>query len=862
MRKFDFITPVVILITFTLTLSPIASAQSGRGRPRVPTRDPAAAPPPPVTVPAATGIAKKEQSGTLSRFALNNGMTVIISEQYATPVAAVAAYFKAGSLDELTTARGVAELLPEVLLAGTASRPAEKLAADLRALGAMVETDVAPDGTTYRLLAQPKKIKEALALQAEIIQRPAFAPADVQAAISRLTLRRQYERDSPPRYGLERLHALAFGQPLTGGAEALRALTREQLEEFYRAHYRPENLLITVVGAVSTFDTLVEIQKLYGEFGAPPEKEGEAGKVAKPAPTKPGQDKAKPAAAPPETKPEAAAPSKPRIDKEQTALRYGAERGDISQPVVSVGFHTPGAQSPEWPALEVLAALIGQGRGSRLHRALVDGQGVASRVEADYLALADAGLLTIQLWPTPDGIDKAESEVFRELDRLRRETPAESDLARAQSLLEKRFLDRTGPYFDRAWALARAEAAQGGHRAMADYRNRIRAVTAEDVQRAAAKYLTLTNTSVHEYEPLAASPRTFDAERFSATVTAWASGFAQPVSAQNVRAADGKAAPPVVSQGREKSADEQAAFESIEPLPVRDFSTLNGPRVFVREDHSQPKVTAAILFQGGRVLEDDANAGITELMLRSMLRGTERRQALEVAHELEQLGAEIEVVNEPEFFGLMVNVLSRNADRALRIARELIEEPAFRDDDMARARLEQVGTIRQERDEGLARSRELLFQALFPGHPNGLPPHGREDALMKLTRDALSQWHARTVKRQFPLVIITGDTEGSALVSGNIADGFRRREVDQKLTVKVARPPEPGEKAEQRRRLTTSLAVGFAGPKGNTSEVAALELIEAVMNGPGGRLAVELGRKEGVAYGTRLDHEALLTAGV
>jgi predicted Zn-dependent peptidase len=156
----------------------------------------------------------------------------------------------------------------------------------------------------------------------------------------------------------------------------------------------------------------------------------------------------------------------------------------------------------------------------------------------------------------------------------------------------------------------------------------------------------------------------------------------------------------------------------------------------------------------------------------------------------------------------------------------------------------------------------LLFQSLFPGHPNGLPPHGREDALTKLTRDALSQWHARTVKRQFPLVVITGDTEGSALVSGNIADGFRRREVDQKLSVKVAHPPEPGEKAEQRRRLTTSLTVGFAGPKGNSAEVAVLELIEATMNGPGGRLAVELGRKQGVAYDARLAHEAMLTAGV
>jgi zinc protease len=871
------------VIILTTTIFPHSAwSQSGRGRPRVPTTGNTTAPPPPVNVPEAAAVVKQEQAGNVSRFVLRNGMTVIISEQHATPIVASVAYFKAGDVDEPDRMTGIARLLQRMMLRRS------------RAVTGLIDGDTSYDSSSYYFTVSPDKIKDALTAQADAVQIPTFDPDEMRREIPLAIEEEKIFRDQAA-YSMARLYNIAFGDKAIGrfrpaSVASLGSATREQLAEFYRAHYRPDNLIISVAGDVLTFNTLVQIQQLYGSFNvAEPVKPpmNAPGKPATATPAAAKRNAAQPVkspAIPPASKQAAESTntqqeSKPTSDNQdpssqaksqapddQPRLRYGADRGDINQSIVSIGFRVPGFESKDRPALETLAALIGQGRASRLNHSLLDGQMVAGRIESNYMPLPGAGLLTVQIWPAMDSqagssIDKAESAFFREIEAVRRELPTEGEMARAKSLLEKRFLDEMTTYVGRARSLARAEDSPAGFRLALDYRNQIRAVRAEDVQRVAEKYFTLANTSVHEYEPQAAPQRTFDAERFIATVTTWVPAFAQPVDSGKVRPADASYSIAPVAQGSERTADQQISFESIQPLPVKDFSTLNGPQAFVREEHALPTVTIALLFQGGRLVENETTSGTTELMLRAMLYGTPRRMASNISQELDQLGADVQIVIEPDFFGFMLSVLSRNADRALKLLRDCIEDPAFRDDDINRARLTQIAVIRDGRDSTLSRSRELLLQAVFSDHPYSLPPHGREEVLVKLKSEQVSEWHSRVIKRQLPLAIIVGDTNGSALVSSQLAEGFKRRDLDKSIEAKIPQP-KGGEKAESRRREETTAAIGVAGPKAEDDDLITLALIEALMNGTGGRLIRELRDKQSLALSANLDHQALFTAGV
>lgn len=836
MQKFKLSLISITITTLIITTAPGAAwPQSGRGRPKVSPREAEATPPAPVKVPEAAAVVKQEQAGPISRFVLRNGMTVIISEQHAVPIAATVAYFKVGTADEPAWANGIARLLERVIndTAQTGS------SIDARKNGAIIDSSTSVEGTSYQVVAPSEKIKEAISIQANAVQNPSLA-AD---ALSRASI---YKTDVSL-YAMARLLGVAFtAHPLSRASQPIGSITRENLLEFYNLHYRPDNLIVAVVGDVSTFDALVKIQQLYGGFRITQTNQPAAGAQSKAAqkPATPPAPKTMPApktipatqtgGAQQTVPPQSITATKPATEPEQTALRYGADRSDVSQSIVNVGFRVPGLMSKDRPALEVLAAILGQGRGSQLRRSLLDGQVVVNRVESSYLALREFGFLTVQMQLIPDSqggaaIDKAESAFFKEIDRLRREVPAEAEMARAKSLVEKRFIDRNDTYLGRAREFATAEAATGGISSALGYRDLIRAVRAEDVQRVAGRYLTLANTSLHEYEAAGAAPRTFDSESFSKTVLAWASGFAQPVEQKDARAAENNSQIAVVRQGTEQSREDRYAFESVQPLAVRDFSTLNGPRAFVREDHSQPKVAIAILFLGGRAVEDES--GITELMLRSMLYGTARHTALQTANELDQLGATVRPVIEPDFFGFILDVFSHNAERAIGILRDLTEEPAFRDEDIKRAQAEQIGLIRESRDDGLLRSKELMLQSLFPAHPYSFPPHGREEVVAKLNSEQLHVWHEVVVKDQIPVAIIVGDTNGSALVSGSLAEGFRRRDVEGKIKVKTPQQAKPGEKVESRQRPMSVVTIGLPGPKSDSAELPAIELIESALSG-------------------------------
>lgn len=905
-RLKSFLSLVSIFALIMTSLAGTTAAQSGRTRPRVPTPGTGAPPPEPVKIPAAAVVVKQEQVGSASRFVLQNGVTVIIKELHSAPLVAVEASLPAGTGREPETQIGISRLLQRCILKGTVLRP--RAIEEMRAIGGVLGANVSYANAAYSVIAPAGKLKEALGIQGDLLMNPTLdgdamrreIPLVIAEEKRRAGLALDVPRpnkapalgdqsytlagDDASAYSLARMISLAYaGTPAIGNrpasVEALRSLTRDQLLEFYRAHYRPEHLTLTVVGDVITFNTLVEVQQLYAAFAAaagagnPSEGRPEAGPPAKPSakllakPVNPAPQarnqtpspNSRPAPQPP------APETRPPAEAEPGKLRYAGERGDIHQPVVTVGVRVPGANSPERGAAELLAAMLGAGRASRLQRSLLDGQMLVTRVAADYIPLADDGLLAVQIHVANDAkgntlIDRAEAALMQELDDVRREIPGEGEMARARAMVERQLLNRSESYADRAAGLAEFESAKLNLRDALDYQARLRGVRAEDVQRLAARYLTIANLAVHEYEPGTALPRTFDATSFATTVTTWVAGLAQTADAIKPRTAETATALAVVAQGSEPPAAQQALSESLLPLAVKDFSTLNGPRAFVREDHSLPLVTVALFFQGGRVVEDDTTSGMTELMLRSLLMGTPRRPPAQLANEWDQLGAEIRVVTEPDFFGYLLSVPTRNDDRALKLLRDVIEEPAFRDADIQRAQLGQLGAIRGSRDTDGERVRELLRQAMWPGHAYAQPPHGREDVVLKATAEQLRAWHERAVKRQLPQAFIVGDTNGSALVSSQLAEGFKRRDLEKALQVKVPLP-QAGERAESRRREQADFAAGFSGPKADGQDLLAIELLKAAMNGEGGRLLQELRDRQGLALAGSLDNEAAFVAG-
>jgi len=330
-------------------------------------------------VPAATSVANRQQAGNISRFVLQNGMIVIISEQHATPLAAVAACFRASPPGAVTGDRRLRGLVQQAVIAGgTGTRRPGQIYGDVRALGATMSGEASYDADYFLTVAPAEKIKDSLAIQSDMLQHAVLPQEEINRAAQLLSMEEASRCDEPPAYAVDRLVDLAiYGGP--AGVESaqpsrtsrdLASITRDQVTRFYQESYKPANLVIAVAGDVSTFDVLVAIERLYSEFGT-------------------------------SLTNAAAAQVEPRQAEPRSAdrrkLSYAEERADISQSIVTLGYPVLDYDGRDVPAMEVLAALIGQGRGSLLNRRLLFSQGVASRVESDYISLAGSGLLLLRM---------------------------------------------------------------------------------------------------------------------------------------------------------------------------------------------------------------------------------------------------------------------------------------------------------------------------------------------------------------------------------------------------------------------------------------------------------------------------------
>ncbi len=897
LASFLVVVSLFVVVTF---------AQSGRGRTQPvpkPTPKPNLPKPTVLGIPEGGKLIRQDLDNATSRFALRNGLTVLVRERHSAPLVAINVTINAGILNEPDESAGIARLVQKTILRGTGKLNGAAIEKEVARLGGVFRSEVTYDRTVYTLIAPTESYNAMVELLADLILNPAFKDDELKKAAAEVLLDSKRAQDNVRQSSKEKMFAAAFTTHRlkrgSGVSESfLSSVTREQAMAFYQSHYQPAKTVVTVLGDAFTLNAIGQVQLRFGNYKAvsasPPvpgnkqiaagkqtpankEQKASANEITGNTPTQPADAQTAPD--------QIAAPIQQATTLEETAqekLRYGNARADIGQSLVTIAYRTPAFKSnkeglKDLAALQMLAAVLGLGDGSRLHQGLRDGLAsrdklsVASEVGMSYETYPNVGMLIARMWVEPNRIDRAEAEYFREIERFRREIISEGELQRAKSLLEKAHYDSIATFESEAELISGYQLNFGDWRLFDSAPARLRAVTAQDVQQAAAKYLTLAATTVAEYESLSAAARTFTPEKFAELVVTFAPEAVQPASAIEAKPA---IALKTFAQGAERNPDTegQNIIVASVPLPIKDFSVLRGPRAYVREDKSLPVLSVAVLFQGGRLVEDQTSSGTTELMLRTMAKSTTTRKSDLIALELETYGGQLHIVNEPDFFGFTLDVMSRNAENAVKLLLDAVENPYFGKEEVAREKAILLSDQIRHRDDDDARADELLWASLFPGHPYGLPRYGLAEIVKTMTEEKLEEWHGKTIKRQYPLVVLVGDTDGSALVSRIFSEGLKRGDLDKSLKVNL--PPlqtSPEDKLEQRARIVTTQTIGFrtasALPPQLLNQNAnvpddyyAMEMLATMASS--GKLSEELQTKQGLVDSLRIKNQPRLASGI
>ena len=740
-------------------------------------------------------------AGTVHRTVLSNGLIVLVRRDPSAPVVAVVTYVKAGYFDETDDVVGIAHVLEHMFFKGTARRGVGEIAKATKASGGYLNAHTIYDHTSYYTVLPASGFAAGLDIQADAFANSLIDAGELAKELEVIIQEAKRKSDSPSAVASETLYELLHDRHRMrrwriGREPGLRALTREQLVAFYRNFYRPANTVLSIVGDVDPDEALAHAERLYGAIpGGTPRRT--------PGPEEP-----------------------PRRE-----FRYRELSGDVQQLQLLMGWRTVPLLHPDAPLLDLAATVLASGRASRLYRAVRERQ-LASAVSAYNYSPVELGVFVVHAEGKPETAADAARAIWAQLGELRRSGAGEFEIERARRLFEARHVRRFESMEGQASHLAAWEAL-GDWRLGDQYMERLLAATPDEVTEAVRTHLDPEAAGVVVYRPERAEP------------------FAQSATALQrvLAAAPAEALPPSPARptGAPAVVGRMPALEREEGR-VRVYRTSGGVPILVRRKPGAPVAHVGVVALGGVTDERPASGGLTALMARTAVKGTERRTATQLAEDAELLGGSIGPSIGNESVGWSISVPTPRLGAAAELLADVAQHATIPDDALESERAAALAELASLRDDMFRYPMRLAQEAAFGDHPYGASPLGTEESLGAITADAVRRWQRERVLRAPSVIAVVGDFDADE-VAAVIARDFARLELGDPSPLPPPEwPASPAARTETRDKAQTALVLAFPGPHRNDDDRFVSHLIAGVASGLGGRFFDELRDRRSLAY--------------
>lgn len=406
---------------------------------------------------------------------LPNGLKVILLENHRAPLVTFQIWYRVGARNENWGKTGLSHVLEHMMFKGTKRIGPEELARIIQKNGGNLNAFTSDDFTAYFENISADRLAIPIRLEADRMRNLVLREEDF--ATERMVVieeRRLRTEDDPRSFLLEQTNATAFQTspyhwPIIGWIHDLDRLTLDDLKDYYRTYYSPNNAFLVVVGDFKKEDLLKTIEK---SFGPVPK-----GKM-------PNQER--------------------NVDPQQNGERRVFAKREARLPAILMGYHVPNLRDPDSYVLEVIAAILSEGKSSRFYRNLVLRKQLVIEASAENSLLSyDPNLFyfSATLLPGKEA-GEVEGALDEEITRIQTEPVSAEELERAKNQLEASFVYSQDSLFYQGMLLAQHEIVSSW-KAIDDYIPSIRRVTPEDIQRVSRAYLTRDNRTVGILVPLA-----------------------------------------------------------------------------------------------------------------------------------------------------------------------------------------------------------------------------------------------------------------------------------------------------------------------------------------------------------------------
>ncbi|MFD2255577.1 M16 family metallopeptidase [Luteolibacter algae] len=704
-----------------------------------------------------------------TRHTLPNGLTLILDPDPSAPVISVQAWVATGSIHEdKMLGTGLSHFLEHMVFKGTRDFSSDELAQAVQAGGGHWNAYTTFDRTVYYIDGPSHSLETFLKCLTGLVFFPTLPEADF--GNEQDVIRREIDMglDDPDNASIRLLLSTAFTvdarrHPVIGHRHLFDEISHADLVSYHRSRYTPDHTHIVISGDFDAAEARALVIAMTADCKI----------VSGP---------------------------EPHIqrDPRQIGPRENTATFDIPTSRLCLSWKTPALDHPDTPAYDILAAILGRGRSSRLYTALRDRRELALEISAwTWNGPDEEGLFAISAEAEPEKRGELKAAILAELADLPA-SPLDEEIAKAKRQIAiSQFRTLTS-------ASGRAsDLASNWHEARdlnytRAYLAEINAVTAADIRRV-SQLLTerrLTFTSL-------------DPENFAHTAAV-----------------------------EEKTT-------TVEPVTTHTLS--NGLRIALLPDHRVPLIHLQAAVGAGLLSETPVSNGLNQLLASTLTKGTLSRSAADIALSLETLGASIGASTGNNALLVSASGLAADLVSIIDIFADVIINPSFPSDAIEREKTSQLASLKEAQTDPLHTCFHQVRKTHFAGTGYGLDPLGSLQTLPEISRLDLSAHHALHFNASNTTLAISGDFNSTELIE-LLETHFSTLPEGEKWAPPASKV-NPGKSAETTLpKKQAVLAIAYPGADVSSDDKHALAFINEYASDMAGPLFGRIREELGLAY--------------
>ena len=739
----------------------------------------------------------------IKKLKLKNGLKVLLVESRKSPVVSVQMWVRTGSADEKKGEEGISHFIEHLLFKGTRKFKTGEIASLVEGNGGELNAYTSYDQTVFYVTISSQKSDIALDVISEMMGFPLFDENEINNERGVVLEEIKRGEDNLGQVAWKKLFSTVFKKhpyrtPVIGFDQNIKDFTPEGIKDYFHSRYVPSNMFLVVTGDFETSQMGKKVEKFFGPF--------KSYKLEK--------------------------RKRPR-EPQQKMPRFEVTKTSFKKTQGYLAWKIPSIKSHDAPALDMLSMILGTGDSSRLAKRLRLDNLFAQSVGSLSYTPMDEGVFAFSMTGDAETLPKAMKESLLVALEIMKDPPSGEEMKKALAILSSEDIYALETVDGLSRKVGSDEFYMKDPTYFNKYLKELYSLKPQTISKIARKYLKPETLNA----VFLAEAHTEKAQAELQEIQKWYKAHFKKAIQKPLKPVRFSAKPVKISASRSK-----------EPKTAV-MKRPSGLTLVLRHQNDTPTFSLRTAVLGGLRAEKASEAGAVELMSRAWTTGSQNFSEEKINQVVESNSAGLTAFEGRNTLGLTLDGLSPSQGELFPIYFDLLMNPTWDSAKLDREKQVQLQQLKNKLDNPAQVCFQQFHKSLFGQHPYSRDVLGTEATLKGITSDTMRFYEKSLLQLENMVITAVGDFDQKQLekwvqrIEQSLSRGTRFG-----AQIKLASLDQSRQEHLKLQKEQVHIVLGYPGLTIDSDDRYALDVIQSVLSGQGGRLFYELRDKNSLAY--------------